>query len=55
MKSTDAVKKSKNFVGILPKCLVPHEWMLKESQELEGLVLWMIGPETQLVPVISIQ
>ena len=56
LKSTDAVKKSKNFVAVLPRCLVPAGVSLKESQEVEGLVLQMIGGGgSQQVPLVSVQ
>ena len=43
LKSTDADKKSKNFIAILPQCLVPKGFVLKQTQEIKGVVLQMVG------------
>jgi hypothetical protein len=57
VKSTDASKKSKNFIAILPKCLItnhPESINQTLSSELtyQGLVLDLLRGQ---IPVISIQ
>lgn len=57
VKSVDAVKKSKNFVAILPKCLItnhPEAISQSLSSELtyEGIVLDLLHAQ---IPVISLQ
>lgn len=43
LKSTDAPKKSKNFIAILPSCMTPKGLNLKEVLEVQGIVLQMVG------------
>jgi len=57
VKSTDADKKSKNFLAILPKCLItnhPETIGLTLSNEItyEGIVLDLLHAQ---IPVVSIQ
>ena len=57
VKSTDASKKSKNFIAILPKCLItnhPDTIGLNLSSELtyEGIVLDLLHAQ---IPVVSLQ
>ena len=57
MKSTDAVKKSKNFVAILPKCLITNHpdaisQVLSSELTYEGIVLDLLHAQ---IPVISLQ
>jgi len=57
VKSTDAAKKSKNFLALLPKCLItnhPQAVSQSLSDELtyEGIVLDLLHAQ---IPVISLQ
>ena len=57
LKSTDAVKESKNFIAILPKCLLTnHPLSINQalSSELtyEGIVLDLLRAQ---IPIVSIQ
>lgn len=55
VKSVDAVKKSKNFVAILPRCLIKNhqaiETKLSSEETYEGLVLEILYSQ---IPVISL-
>lgn len=56
LKSTDAPKKSKNFIAVLPSCLMPKGLNLKEVLEVQGIVLQMVGgSEGQQLPLVSVQ
>jgi len=57
VKSVDAVKKSKNFLAILPKCLITNHpeaigQTLSSELTYEGLVLDLLHAQ---IPVISLQ
>ena len=57
VKSTDAEKKSKNFIAILPRCLVTNfsptiSNQLSSEEVYEGLVLELLFGQ---IPVISLQ
>ena len=59
LKSTDCEKKKRNFLAILPKCLIEsnitkNNLKLDEDQTYQGLVLQFIG-ESIKIPVVSIQ
>jgi hypothetical protein len=58
LKSTDCEKKKKNFLAIVPKCLIESNiskknLKLDEDQLYQGLVLQFIG-ESIKIPILSI-
>lgn len=56
MKSTDAEKKSKNIVAVLPKALVGkffHNSLTLEDSNFSGLVVDYLDEELASLPLIS--
>jgi hypothetical protein len=52
VKSLDAVKKSKNFIGVVPKCLCGSRDMTNHESTFKGLILDHYRGQ---IPLISIQ